>query len=340
MNNSFKKNLIAASVGAVLAAGSMAASAGTTGTSNLLFPYVTTATGSYTFLSVAVQKNTAPAAGASVPVHFTYSMKATSAANSASCNHLDGDATMTTNDLMQFEIQGKVDMKTQFADTTSTPKLYPNTAAASNQQGMVIVNNRSGSTYGSGATYLDGILYGEARIISTATGLAAGYSTDDLHTAAGVGPAVNFGAAGGPDGGLSTKVISWFPDPAVTTSWFILPLDTENNMAFNGNVAATYQVQDATATQTTVGIGGHYNNNEGFQSSVAKASVTCMGTFSRADLLGSLNSPWSANGGWGNFVSVNSTTGVFVGVPTLIYKMENTTSLGGTTSFITREPVL
>lgn len=336
MKKSFQKNLIAASVGAALAAGSMVASAGTTGTTNLLFPYVTTATGSYTFISIATQKGTAVAN----PVHFTYAMKATSAANSAACTHLDGDATMTRNDLMQFEIQGKVDMQTSFGDTTSTPKLFPNTAAAANQNGMLIVNNASGSVYGSGATYVDGILYGEARIISTATGLAAGYSTDDLHTTAAVGNAVNFAVAGGPDGGLSTKVISWFPDPTVSTSWFVEPLGTELAMAFNGNLAASYQVQDATATQAAVGVGGHYNNNEGFQSSTAIASVTCMGTFDRASLLGALNAPWSANGGWGNFVSINPTTLAFVGQQSLVYKMESTTALGGTVSFITREPVL
>lgn len=323
MKKSFQKNLIAASVGAVLAAGSMVAQAGTPGTSNLLFPYVTTATGSYTFISIVAQNGTAVA----TPVHFTYAMKATSAANSASCTHLDGDATMTANDLMQFEIQNKVDMKTAFGDTTSTAKYFPNTAAAANQQGMLIVNNNAAGAYGSGATYVDANLYGEARIISTSTGLAAGYSTDDLHTTAAANP--NFAAAAGPDGGVSTKVISWFPDPAVSTSWFVLPLDTETNMAFNGNVAATYQVRDNTQV-----FGGHYNNNEGFQSSTATAAVVCMGTFDRATLLGALNAPWSANGGWGNFV------GTVGAANSLIYKMEGTTALGGTISFITREPVL
>jgi hypothetical protein len=323
MNNSFKKNLIAASVGAVLAAGSFAANAGTPGTSNLLFPYVTTATGSYTFISIVAQNGTA----VPTPVHFTYAMKATSAANSATCTHLNGDATMTANDLMQFEIQNKVNMATTFGDTTSVPKYFPNTAAAANQHGILIVNNNAGGAYGSGATYVDANLYGEARIISTATGLAAGYSSDDLHTTAAANP--NFALAAGPDGAVSTKVISWFPDPTVSSSWFVVPLADEVSMAFNGNVAATYQVRDNTAA-----FGGHYNNNEGFQSSTATASVTCLGTFDRASLLGPLNAPWSANGGWGNFV------GTVGAANSLIYKMESTSALGGATSFITREPVL
>lgn len=330
MKKSFQKNLIAASVGAVLAAGSMVANAGTPGTTNLLFPYVTTATGSYTFISIAALGG----AAASPAVHFTYAMKATSAANSAVCTHLDGDAVMTPNDLLQFEIQNKVDMKTTFGDTTSTAKFFPNTAAAANQHGMLVVNNDvlAGGTYGGAAAYLNAPLYGEARIISTSTGLAAGYSTDDLHTTAAASP--NFAAAAGPDGGLATKVISWFPDPTVSTSWFVEPLDTEAVMAFAGNATQTYGVYDATAAFL-----GHYNNNEGFQSSTATAGVTCLGTFDRATLLGALNSPWSANGGWGVF-ALSAAPVPVTATGSLIYKMESTTALGGTTSFITREPVM
>jgi hypothetical protein len=330
MNNSFKKNLIAASVGAVLAAGSFAANAGTPGTSNLLFPYVTTATGSYTFISIAAQNGVA----VPTPVHFTYATKATSASNTAVCTHLDGDAMMTANDLMQFEIQNKVNMPTSFGDTTSVPKYFPNNAAAANQHGMLIVNNDPAGAYGSGATYVNANLYGEARIINTATGLAAGYSTDDLHTpVTGANPQF----LGGPDTGLGTKVISWFPDPTVSTSWFVLPLGTEIDMAFTGNVWAQYRVTDNTAL-----IGGHYNNNEGFQSSTATATVACLGTFDRATLLGALNSPWSANGGWGNFTQTVAAppAGYIATTNALVYKMESTSALGGVTSFITREPTM
>lgn len=331
MNKSFQKNLIAASVGAVLAAGSMVATAGTPGTTNLLFPYVTTQTGSYTFISITALGGVA----ANPRVHFTYAMKATSAANSAVCVHLDGDATMTPNDLMQFEIQNKVNMATTFGDTTSVAKYFPNTAAAANQHGMLIVNNdaAAGGTYGGAAAYLAANLYGEARIINTASGLAAGYSTDDLHTTGAASP--DFALAGaGPDNGLSTKVISWFPDPTVSTSWFVEPLDTEAVMAFAGNASQAYGVYDSTATFL-----GHYNNNETFQSSTATAGVTCLGTFDRATLLGALNAPWSANGGWGVF-ALSAVPVPATATGSLIYKMESTTALGGTTSFITREPVL
>jgi len=338
MKKTFQKSLIAASVGAVLAVASIGASAGTTGTTNLLFPYITTATGSYTFISIVNQK------GAAVPataLHFTYATKAISAAVNAACTHLDGDAFTTPNDLMQFEVQNKVNVPASFGDATSVPKYFPNTAVAANQHGMLIVNNDPAGVYGSGGVYTNAILYGEARIINTATGLAAGYSSDDLHTTGAAVP--NFAAVGGPDGALSAKVISWFPDPTVATSWYAVPLGTETAMGFNGGVRATYQVQDASATQVVGGFGGHYNNNEGFQSSTATADVRCVGTFDRATLLGALNSPWSANGGWGNFSSIANASATFPAAaltPSLVYKLETTTAVGGTQTFITREPVL
>ena len=199
---------------------------------------------------------------------------------------------------------------------------------------MLIVNNDTTAAYG-GAAYGGALLYGEARIINTANGMVLGYSTDDLHTT----NAGNPDFAAGPDTGLPNKVISWFPEPAVSTSWYALPLGTEQAMAFAGNLAVRYQVQDSTATQILAGVGGHYNNNEGFQSSTAATGVTCLGTFNRATLLGPLNSPWSVNGGWGNMVTVNASNTV-TPTPNLLYKVESTNALGGNMTFVTREPTL
>lgn len=337
MTKSFQKTLIAASVGVILAAGSFSANAGTPGTTNLLFPFITTETGSFTFISIS---NTGTS-GARTPYHFTYATKAVvpgNTNNTAACTHLDGDATATGNDLMQFEVQNKVPF-TAFGGT-SVAKFFPNTPDAANQRGMLIVNNAVGSNYGSGATYAGVTLYGEARIINTLTGLATGYSTDDLHTANAAftttsgGP--DFASIAGPDGGAvnSTKIISWFPVAAVNTSFFVIPLADEQVMSFTGNAYVQYQARDSLAV-----FGGHYDNKEGFQSSTAVAGVTCVGTFSRADLLGALNAPFSNNGGWATFARTGGAfAGTVAATTALIYKLENTTALGGNVSFITRAP--
>lgn len=335
MKKTFQKTLIAAA----MTAASIGAFAGTPATDNLLFPYVTTATGSYTFLSIVSRGGTAAAPA----VHFTYATKAISSANSVACDHLDGDAVMTPNDLMLFEMQNKVDLKALFGDTTSTPKYFPNSAIANDRHGMLVVNNWTNAAYGGAAAYLNATLYGEARIINTATGLAMGYSTDDLHSTAGT-TNPNYAAAAGPDAGLAVKVISWFPDPTVATSWFVQPLDTEQVMAFAGNATQTYGVYN-TATQNTagnsdqtVGTLGHFNNNEGFQSSLATTTVKCLGVVGRADLLGALNTPWSNNGGWGVFAQSAAPVPA-TSTGSLVYKIE-ATSAAGKAQFITREPLL
>ena len=326
MKKTFQKTLI----GAALVAAGLSAVAGTRPTTNLLFPYVTTATGSYTFISiVANQFGANPAAPF---VHMTYATKAISAANSAACAHLDGDAIMTANDLMQFEIQNKVNMPAAFGDVTSVPKYFPLGAGANDRHGFLIVNNdaAAGGLYGGSAAYLNAALNGEAHIINTATGLGFGYSIDDLHTTGTNNP--DFASTAGPDGGDPIKAISWFPDPAVSTTWYVLPLGTETTMGFGGNLTKTYKAYNWSGN-----IGGHYNNNEGFQSSTAQAAVTCLGVFDRATLLGALNAPWSANGGWAAFAP--SVLPVLPGDNTLIYKMETTTALGGLRSFVSREPL-
>jgi hypothetical protein len=264
---------------------------------------------------------------------MTYSTKAISAANSAACSHLDGDAIMTANDLMQFEIQNKVNMPVAFGDVTSVPKYFPLGAGANDRHGMLVVNNdaTAGGVYGGSAAYLNAALNGEAHIINTATGLGFGYSIDDLHTAASANP--DFASTVGPDAGYPWKTISWFPDPAVSTTWYVLPLDTEQQMAFAGNTTQTYKAYNWNGT-----IGGHYNNNEGFQSSTATAAVTCLGVFDRATLLGALNAPWSANGGWADFGRFGAPVPA-TATNALIYKMESTTALGALRSFVSREPL-
>lgn len=337
MKKSFQKSLVAV---ALIAAG-FAAHAGTAGTSNLLFPYVTTATGAFTFISISQQNSSAPTTGtAASPLHFSYATKPISAANSAKCDHVDGDATSTLNDLMQFEVSKRIDVPAAFGDTTSVPKyLYEGNPAAANRHGTLIVNAAAGSAYPAGGPYTSPALYGEARIISTASGLAAGYSTDDLHATA--APSNPDFTAGGPDQGLSSKVVSWFAEPTVSTTFYVLPLGTEANMSFSGNLFTSYQVQGATpSVDSTLGFGGHYNNNEKFQSSTNTNEITCLGVVSRSNLLGSLNAPFSANGGWGNLTRVTdieTPTGLVTATNSLVYKLE-TTSAVGNASFVTRVP--
>ena len=322
MKKTFQKTLIAASVGAVLAAASMVASAGTPGTTNLLFPYITTKASAYSFLSIVNQLGN-PAVGR--PIHFTYAVKSIAAANSATCTHINGDAFATPNDLMQFEVSKKYDLPALTGDVTSVPKYFPSGPVGANQHGFLIANNSVLASYGETPLggYAGAILHGEAHIVDTDSGLYLSYASEDLHTADAALP--DFNTTAGPDGGLHIKNLSWYADSIATTQFYILPLRDEGVMGYGGNATANY----VAVGQGPLFFFGHYNNNEGFQSSTTTIPVTCFGFATRSQMLGTLNAPWSANGGWANWFNL-------LGNGALVYKQETTSALGGTRSFMTR----
>ncbi len=348
MKKTFQKTLIAASVGAALVSAGVASHAGgTPGTTNLLFPYITTKAGAYTFISISNQAGTASdfttTSGSQPPtLHFTYSTKAVGANKDDKCNHTDGDGTTTVNDLMQFEVQNKIDLPTLFGDRTSTPKYFPAGATGLNQEGFLVVNNLRGASYGAASNYTSLRLYGDARIIDTTTGLFFGYSTDDLHTDendAAFRPifSSNTGPAGMSDN--EDKVLSWFPTAPVTTSLYIVPLSNETDMSFSSNVRTHYRLIGADLKQgvragdpvVSSNFGGHYNNNEAFQSHELFAGVTCFGVIQRKDLIGALSDSWSTNGGWGVLQAVMppANSAYIPSKKAFVYKFETTSAVNG-----------
>lgn len=345
MQKSFQKTLIAASVGAVMAVASIGAQAATPGTTNLLFPYITTKAGAFTFISITSQFGTAtPASTVAAPLHFTYATKAVGADVNSACDHTDGDGRTTPNDLMQFEVQNKINLPAAYGDTTSSPKYLTEGSAGLNREGFLVVNNNVGSTYGTSSAYAGLRLYGEARVIDTTTGLYFGYSTDDLHTSAFVDDKPQFADLSGPDmstpdSATTDKVLSWFPTSIVNTSVYLVPLHHEWHMAYNGNVRTHVKLAggdtkgaDGMIKYST--FGGHYNNNELFQSHETPRGVTCFGSITREQLVGSLNNTWSANGGWANLRAVgHSTTGTVPSMSAVIYKQESTTAVNGQTQW-------
>jgi hypothetical protein len=330
MKKTFQKTLVAA----VVASASLMAHAGggTPATDNLLFPFITTKASAQTFLSIVARDTTgAQPVGTAIPVHITYTTRPLA---SGTCSHYDGDMGMTSNDQMTFEISNRTLVNAATADTTSTPVQLP--ANATDRVGFAIVNNNNLGAYGTGAAYADYPLYGEVRIIDTATGLYLGYTTNDLHTTASGNPDFAAAAGTGPDASLAPalfphKVLSWFSTGAVDTTWYVLPLGTETAMAFANSTTITYQVQNSNQT-----AGGHYNNNEVFRSSTATFTAPCLGTVNRSTLLDPIVATHSVNGGWGTFSRTAGATNA------LVYKNEVLMPgmLGGLGQFVTRVPVL
>jgi hypothetical protein len=336
MKKAFQKTLVAGSIGLLAAT---AAIAGTPGTSNLLFPFISTVDTTQTFLSIVARDTTAALpVGTAAPVHITY---VTRPVGLGTCSHYDGDMAMTANDQMTFEISNRTNVNALTGDTTSTPVQLP--ANANNRVGFAVVNNDAAGAYGTGALYQSHPLYGEARIVDTVSGLFLAYSTDDLHTLAGGNPNFADPAGNGPDANLTpalfpNKILNWFSTGAVSTTWMIEPLGTEQDMAFTSNLHIRYRVANS-----NMSAGGHYNNNEVFRSSTALAAVTCLQTIDRATLLDPIVATHSNNGGWGAFQFVAGIpAGTIQATNALVYKNETLMPgvLGGKGNFVTRVPVL
>lgn len=349
MKKAFQKSLLVAAMG-VAALASTTANAGSYGTQNVFFPYITTASTAFTFITLA--NNGTGAAGIA---HYRYAMKATTAANSVGCEHQDGNGTLTLNDVLQFEVGNKVNVATALATGDTTGTAYPFTGG-NDKHGYLMVNTtgagRSGQT-----------IYGEAVIIDTATGMRMAYTTGGLNTDNAADPdytLANTGIAGGPEsvpvfvpsGSVDpkgTSVVTWYKAANVTTSWFVVPLGTTLEMTpagAVGGVIAGYNMGDSAGA---AGQNGAYDLNEAFHSGSIRTDVRCIGVITRANMLqpGALAN--TANGGTAHLSTYNRLAGTD-GAPaggtaaallqrdkSLVYKLQSTSLVGGASSFISRE---
>lgn len=316
MKKTFQKTLIAASVGAVLAASSLVASAA----DNVLFPFVTSKAGAYTFVSLANNGAAIAAADLGNTYHFYYMTKPVGAANSVGCNHFDAFGKTTANDLMQFEVSKKIDMKTDFGDTTSTAIHQP----LAGHEGFLIVSN---DTPDAGMLF-----HGEATVIDAASGLYYSYSTSNLSTVAAPDPDYSNAAI---TDALADKFASWYPASAVNTTYYIVPTAVRSVMAAVAGGGATITLQ-----ANTPGIvgGGAYDLNETPFSGTQNPALKCFGFVKPGDYLQPGTAAATANGGW---LNSNRIPGGLDGLDTatgfLQYKVQDSVALGSKFTTIARD---
>jgi hypothetical protein len=309
MTKTFQKTLIAASIGAVLAASSMVANAA----DNVLFPFVSSKAGAYTFVSLA---NTGAAPVAS-SYHFYYMTKPVGSANSVGCNHFDAIGKTTQNDLMQFEVSKKIDMKAAFGDTTSTAIHLP----LAGHEGFLIV---AADVLTAGLNFK-----GEATVVDAASGLYYSYSTANLATVANIDP--DYSNAAITDAAVD-KFTSWYPASAVNTTYYIVPTELRSVMA-----AVAGGGSKITLAANTAGIvgGGAYDINETPFSGTQNPKVTCFGYVKPSDYLQPGTAAATATGGF-----LTSTRVVVAGETStgfLQYKVQDSVALGAKFTTIARD---
>ena len=324
MKKTFQKNLVAAAVAMVASVGVHAADVGQ---ANLLFPFITTASTAFTFVTIT-NRNASTAADVAgnnmtvtVPLNFKYGVKDIAAANSTGCFHSDSSRAQTANDVMQFEVGGKVNMGpignegTTSTTTTSTYSAY----TTPNRQGFLVVN-ANGATAALGGVRL----YGEATIVDTATGLSTTYSSRGLNTSDAADPDFtidNLGLTGGPEVAVNgpygtavrlhgRNVVTWMADTVAATSWFVEPLGKVSSMTpsfttSGAGIVAGYSMFSDLQLQA-----GAYDMNEQFWSGGTRTDVRCVGTITRQMMLNEdayLNTRF---GGTANLTFFNSATTV------------------------------
>ncbi len=319
----------------------------------LLFPYLSTQSGVFSFVTI-VNDGLGTTAGAEY--HFTYGHKSAPIANTANCNHFDADGRSTTNDMMTFEVGGKVKnsygggaLFEEAGDSsggapvgagalTSVPVALP----VGNQIAFLAVEH---GTTDSGA---DIALFGWAEVIDTGANLSLAYST---HNFADTGAAFPGGRA---DFGFLSSgavLLSWYPTSVVSSSWHVLNLGiiTEMSPASGSSIRRGYTASGTYSSSTN---GGAYDRDELFYSGSKTARIRCFGIIGRGDVLGSGVESATANGGWTWLVGANAgnapvsdtneTEGSYTtgGTNYLVHKIQTAVSSAGVGSrqTVAREP--
>ena len=252
MNNiKFKKSLMAAAAGAVLATVGMSAA----NANSLLFPYWTTNNGAQSALSLSTDGSV----GGARAIHYVYNY-------GPSCTHYDAYGSMTGNDLLQQSVASPAAGGYGLAVSSdkSTPVYFP----LANQTGFLVVTDTTSTSTTA--------ISGDMAIVDPSTGLVASYAatsnalaTDSANDAANEG---NFTAVTNTSYGLS-----FYPQSLVQTSWYSIVMGNMNNAIANG--------RGWTATAKVSNAGAVYNNDEAPFSGTSDKTITCAGSVAPTDLM-------------------------------------------------------
>lgn len=220
-----KKNLLALSVGTVIAAASTAASA-----NSLLFPYFNfDSSNNLSFMSLQTSSSISQVSNNVHWVYFGAPTGGTYTADSFCQHQQDGYGTMTPNDMVNMLVSADPATPTdptsgnRFGDKSKTFSLTLPAAA-----GFVVVSVANSSNQASTTTGAQD-LTGEMVVVNANPNIVFGYSavtSNPASTQAGDFSNINANAYN----------LSWYPNNAMTTQWYALAVNNQNAaIANNGN---------------------------------------------------------------------------------------------------------
>jgi len=299
MNKQIKKSLMAVAVGAALAsAGVTAANA-----ASLLFPYWSTQNGTTSILSLSTGTLTNGSA-----LHYVWNY-------GPSCTHFDNYGSMTSNDLLQQFVSQPAGTPALFGDK-STPAYFPQLNGGS--FGFLVVSD-TGSTDPvgkAGTTNPAGSLRGQMIVASAAAGIVTAYNGLEAGST-NEGDFSNLNA--------TAYRLSWYPQSVAGTSWFAV---ATGNMGTAIGAGSNW-----TGSASYTNNGQVYGRDEDAYSGSMTGSFTCSASLNPASFMNSAQIASVTNGGLVNvnFTPTNGASGV------VLTKLETTTALGGSNTFVTGE---
>jgi hypothetical protein len=312
-----KKNLLALSVGTVIAAASTAASA-----NSLLFPYFNfDSSGNMSFMSLETSNSVSTGSKNIHWVYFGAPTGGTYTADSFCAHQQDGYGTMTPNDMVNMMVSANPATPTDttsgnmYGDKSSTFSLTLPAAA-----GFVVVSDVT--TPGTpGTTTNAQALTGEMIVVNANPNVVFGYSA-----------LTNANAVEGDFSNIDAKsyTLSWYPNSAMTTQWYALAVGNQS--------AAIGTNQDWSASATT-NVSYVYDRDETALSQNVSATVGCGTTLSLTEpadatgqqIVSPANQVAITNGGMApvSFTPGAGTTGV------VMFKVETPKFLNNANAFFT-----
>lgn len=265
----FKKSLMAAAAGAVVATVGMSAASANT----LLFPFFSTQGGASSFLML---RSGPTIVGTANNVHFTWNLFADQNGNLLSglntatpaqqCVHVDNYGSMTANDVM-FTEMSSLD---PYADK-STPAILPQGLNGGKPlAGFLVVSDASAP----GVATTDGQLTGQMIVADPNLGAIWAYNGIDGNGAA---------ATDGDFSNIAAKnfYLSWYPQGGANvmqqTAWYALAV---------GNMSADITAQANWAPTGTLAVSQPYNNDEVMSYSGKQTpTIGCASVYSLQNLL-------------------------------------------------------
>ncbi len=310
-------------VGLVVGGSLVAAPTAEANPGSILFPFITSEAGKFTFITIKNTDDNAPEA-----MHFTYLTKPVPVVNKAGCEEFDKDVPTTGQDVVIFEVNGKVKTGTGNALFEGPGVPQPLILPVAGRVGLLIVEGEPTgdltATFG---------LFGYAIVIDGASGLFWAYSTAFYAVNSDSNP--DFSEISTEDSNSKAEV-TWYPSNIVTTSWYVLPLGTRSAMAAGIR-------RGLTAAEPA----GAFDLDENFFSGAKTTLVRCLGFITRGDFLQGGVVASTDGGGAATVEGTSATTSTtdpvdpdksYVPGTFLLFRIQSTSVLGPTFTTIHQEP--